>query len=601
MQFHQLAASLEEIEGLSSRLAITQKLAQIWSQLEHKEVWLAANLIQGQLQPNYDSLEFGLSEKMLQKSAAILINHAGGLAHFSKQNDLFGNVEQEAALTYVKELSRQKGDYGEVIKSINQQLSLTPQNLSISEVYRQLQQIAQENGLGSQERKLLQLSELLRQVTANEAKFIARMILGKMRLGFSLMTMIDSLSWVGVQDKSESKALEEIYQKKADFGLLAVSYLQLLTLPSQKRLSQLNKDYQLAVGVPVVPALCQRLNSSKEIIQKIPDVIAEPKYDGMRVQIHLKKIAHHWQVNAFTRSLENVSSMFPELKQIPPYLNQVTEVIFDSEAVAYSKDNKNLLSFQEMIKRKRKHHIAENSVNIPLRFYIFDVLCLNGEQLLDTPLEKRKKILQKLFTNNQLITQPPILRTQNAAALRDFHQQQLSQGLEGVVAKGAASYYQSGRKGWHWVKIKEAEGTMGKLRDTLDLMLMGIYAGKGKRHSFGVGAFLVGTQNQNGDWLTVSKIGTGLSDDDFRELKARTQPLIQKSKPATYQVHPHLQPDWWLTPKLVAEIAADEITKSNLHTSGWGLRFPRLVRWRDDKDISQVTTPKEIVSLTKID
>lgn len=142
---------------------------------------------------------------------------------------------------------------------------------------------------------------------------------------------------------------------------------------------------------------------------------------------------------------------------------------------------------------------------------------------------------------------------------------------------------------------------MGKLRDTLDLMLMGIYAGKGKRHGFGVGAFLVGTQNQNGDWLTVSKIGTGLSDDDFRELKARTQPLIQKSKPATYQVHPHLQPDWWLTPKLVAEIAADEITKSNLHTSGWGLRFPRLVRWRDDKDISQVTTPKEIVSLTKID
>ena len=151
--------------------------------------------------------------------------------------------------------------------------------------------------------------------------------------------------------------------------------------------------------------------------------------------------------------------MFPELKQIPPYLNQVTEVIFDSEAVAYSKDNKNLLSFQEMIKRKRKHHIAENSVNIPLRFYIFDVLCLNGEQLLDTPLERRKKILQKLFTNNQLITQPPILRTKNAAALRDFHQQQLSQGLEGVVAKGAASYYQSGRKGWHWVKIKEAEDT----------------------------------------------------------------------------------------------------------------------------------------------
>ncbi len=215
MQFHQLAASLEEIEGLSSRLAITQKLAQIWSQLEHKEVWFAANLIQGQLQPNYDSLEFGLSEKMLQKSAAILINHAGGLTHLSKQNDLFGNVEQEAALTYVKKLSRQKGDYGEVIKSINQQLSLTPQKLSISEVYRQLQQIAQESGLGSQERKLLQLSELLRQVTANEAKFIARMILGKMRLGFSLMTMIDSLSWVGVQDKSESKTLEEIYQKKS--------------------------------------------------------------------------------------------------------------------------------------------------------------------------------------------------------------------------------------------------------------------------------------------------------------------------------------------------------------------------------------------------
>jgi len=161
------------------------------------------------------------------------------------------------------------------------------------------------------------------------------------------------------------------------------------------------------------------------------------------------------------------------------------------------------------------------------------------------------------------------------------------------VVKQWQGGYLPGRQGWNWVKIKESEGTKGKLTDTLDLVVMGYYRGRGKRVSFGMGAFLVGLR-KNGRFVTLAKVGTGLTDDQFKEMINRLEKLIVVEKPKEYEVDKGLRADVWVEPSLVVEIAADEITKSPAHSAGWALRFPRLVRFRDDKNVNGATTMKEI-------
>jgi DNA ligase-1 len=228
---------------------------------------------------------------------------------------------------------------------------------------------------------------------------------------------------------------------------------------------------------------------------------------------------------------------------------------------------------------------------------VFDMLELNGQSLLDEPLHERKERIAKLFSDSEVFFATPFMVTDNPEELRVFHRQTLGDGLEGIVVKQWASGYHSGRKGWTWVKMKEAEGSRGKLTDTVDCVVMGYYLGEGKRTEFGVGAFLAGVMGKDGRIKTVTKVGTGLTDDQLRELVARGQKLQAPGPVANYDVPKALIPDVWLNPELVVEVAADEITQSPTHTAGVALRFPRLVRWRDDKKTEQITTVEELASI----
>ena len=596
MKFKELAAKLIEIEKYSSRLKMTALLAELWQKTSGEEARQIANLIQGQLQPAYDSLEFSLSEKMIGRALAKLVIRNGGLKTTGGMNvDLFGAANETGILAQVKEKQRQTGDWGEAARLIVDDLDLKKtKELTVTEVYFALVQIARISGEGSQEEKLKELVSLYEKLEAESVKVVSRIVIGKLRLGFSLMTILDSLSWAATGGKEETKELEEIYQKKADVGLLVESYLQLLTLNSRERLAKLRKNYQLQWGVPITPALCQRLNSSAEIMEKMEKVIAEPKYDGMRIQIHLRKsVAGEVRVKAFTRSLEDVSQMFPELWKLGETLT-VKEAIFDSEAVGFDGKTGKMLPFQETMTRRRKHDVDQKSQELPMKFFIFDILYLEGKDLINVPLSERKQILAKVLPETNWSILAPYLITDQAEELHRYHQQKLAEGLEGAVIKQIDSIYQSGRKGWTWVKIKEEEGSRGKLNDTLDLVVMGYYFGKGKRHGFGVGAFLAGVPDNEGNFLTISKVGTGLSDEQFKELKQKSAPLEVKQAPVSYKVEKIIAPDVWLAPELVAEIAADEMTKSSIHTSGYGLRFPRLIRWRSDKTPAEATDVEQL-------
>lgn len=590
MLFSTFATVLDQLEKTASRLEMTELLADLFLQLDTDELAPAAYLMQGSLVPSYESLEFQLSTKMLLRAIARVKSDAA----IGSAQSLFGDDDVSTNLEEVTQRYKKVGDLGEVVATW---MTANSSQKTVSEVHSELVKVAKLSGAGSQDAKVTALVSLLDTVDPTSAKYIVRIILGKVRLGFSAMTMLDALSWAVMGDKSHRKMLEQAYQKQADVGLLAETYLQDPQKTKTDPKAVLSK-YLVTVGVPVVPALCHRLNTSQEIIDKMGEVIAEPKYDGLRVQIHFKRSGFEdgQTVRAYTRNLEDVSHMFPELAE----LAQVTkedELILDSEAIGYDPATNELLPFQETITRKRKHDIASASEKVPIKFFVFDVLFRDSSGFLEKPLRERKDVLSHIFSENRTFEVAEYITTKDPVELHEYHQKQLSEGLEGAVIKKIDADYQSGRKGWKWVKIKEEEGTSGKLKDTLDLIVMGYYAGRGKRSQFGIGALLVGVLASGDSIKTIAKIGTGLTEQKLVEIKALCDELASSQKPKNYDVDDSLVPDQWVKPSLVIEIAADEITRSPNHTAGVALRFPRLIKIRSDKKWSDATTTDELDSL----
>ncbi|GIK84450.1 MAG: putative DNA ligase [Patescibacteria group bacterium] len=601
MLFSDFAKRLEILEQTNSRLEMMYQLSDAYKSFEKDEIKVASYLMQGSLVPAYLSLEFQLSVKMVIRALAQLY------AEYSRDSgsgvSLFGEVDDSSSVQQVTKLYKSSGDVGivafEVVTGWLKTDSAKQKNsVSVVQVYEKLVEIAQEGGAGSQDRKLQKLVELLKSSDPISAKFITRIIVGKLRLGFSAMTILDALSWAVAGSKTHRVLLENAYQNRADTGELAQVYLQ-LAADEHNDLSaiekKLDEKYEVATGIPVVPALCQRLNSAHEIIEKMGTVIAEPKYDGLRVQIHYSKkgFENGTHIRAFTRNLDEVTHMFPELSQLDSVL-KVAECVLDSEAIGYDPKTEKLLPFQETITRKRKHDVGEASEKVPIRFFVFDVLSSGNNSLIKKTLRERKELLKDIIKENRTIKITDYITTADPTKLHSFHEKKLQEGLEGAVIKQIDSHYQSGRKGWSWVKIKESEGSSGKLKDTLDLVVMGYYVGRGKRSQFGVGAFLVGVINEKQEVKTIAKIGTGLSDEQFRELKQRGDTLAVKMQPKEYEVEKSLIPDMWMRPELVVEIAADEITKSPTHSAKVALRFPRLVGFRDDKNWTDATTITEL-------
>jgi len=591
MTFANFSKALERLEQTPSRLEMTQQLAELYPQLSENEVKAAIYLMQGRLVPQHQSLEFNLSSKMIQRSLARLIERHQDKTDsgVTTQTNLFGEENNDQLLEVVKKKYKQLGDLGLTAEDILKELQLNPkQSLQITEVFLQLKNIASDEGQGSQDRKVVELVKLLEQVDPLSAKYITRIIMGKVRLGFSTMTLLDALSWSVYGDKSDRNKLEEAYNKQADVGSLAQVYVAAASASIRNKSLA---DYSVKNGVPVVPALAQRLNTSVEVIEKMDQVLVEPKYDGLRVQIHFQQ---DQPAKVYTRNLDDVSHMFPELKLAKKALN-CQSCILDGEAIGYDPKTGDLLAFQQTITRRRKHGIDDQAAIVPLRFYLFDVLEIDGKSLIDIPLIERKEKLTEILTEDQTFKNTTYIISSNSDEIRQYHQEQLGAGLEGAIFKKVDGLYRGGRKGWRWVKMKEAEGERGKLSDTLDCIVMGYYFGKGKRAEFGLGAVLVGVRDEKKDNIkTITKIGTGLTDEQLQEMKARADEMATDTKPKNYDVPKGLIPDIWVSPEIVIEVAADEITTSPSHAAGVALRFPRLIKFRDDKNWQGATSLTEV-------
>jgi DNA ligase-1 len=334
--------------------------------------------------------------------------------------------------------------------------------------------------------------------------------------------------------------LEKAYQVVPDVGLLARKVKEL-------GINRAVVNIKPVVGVPVLPMLAQRLKSPREMIVKMGKVSVEPKFDGLRVLIHFKKDGRGGFVKAFTRNLNNVADMFPEVYEIGKYVS-AKELILDSEAVGMDPEMKKIMDFQTTMQRRRKYEVVKMAKDIPLRFQVFDIIFKDGQSLMDKEYLERRKILEATVKKNNLFVVDEMVETSDPEVINREYREKISKGLEGVIVKKASGGYVPGRTGWRWVKMKEEEAATGKLSDTVDCIVMGYYAGRGKRTQFGLGGFLVGVRDSDDEIKTLTKIGTGLTDEQFREMHKRLKKLEVGDKPKEYgEVSKVLVPDVWVS------------------------------------------------------
>ncbi|KKP47499.1 MAG: putative DNA ligase [Candidatus Woesebacteria bacterium GW2011_GWA1_33_30] len=554
MYFSDFAKYLERLEKTASRLEITAILKELFEKTDKSEIKEVVYLSLGVLAPNYEGVLLNLAEKMVARSISLAYGED---------------------LKKVTKLYKEMGDLGNVAESLSVTSdALRVKKIPVSQVFDNLLTIAKDGGEGSQDRKIVKFAELLKNLDSLSVRYVTRIPVGKLRLGFSEKTILDALG-MG----------EEEYNIHPDIGNIA-------KLAISHKLSTVSPK----IGVPVVPMLAQRLNSTTEMIAKMGEVAVEPKFDGLRIFIHFTRKPKSL-VWGYTRNMNSLPmESFPELKDIGKYI-KADEIILDTEAVGLDPKREMFVDFQKTIQRRRKHDIKKSSGETPLQFQVFDILLVDGKSLIHTLYQIRRQKLEQVIIDGGPLRIDESTITKDPEVIKRLHEKYLKMGLEGVVVKRANGHYVSGRTGWNWVKMKEDEGSQGRLSDTLDCIVMGYWKGLGKRAQFGLGKILVGIKN--GDKImTLTKVGTGLTEAMLVEIKNRLNKLKSKVKPKEYEAQKDLIPDVWVIPSLVVEVTADSISKSTKHSLGLSLRFPRFIKIREDKGPNEATTLKELKEIT---
>ena len=584
MFFSELSKYFEKIEKNSSRLEITRILAELFNKLNAQEIAKVVYLLQGRVGPAYEGIDFGMAERTIIKSAMSALN-----------------IDR----SYFEKEFKKSGDLGTTVESFKKlYTSFEEKDMEVLAVYDFFYRLATASGNGSQDVKTSLLSQLIRSLDPLSGRYLVRLPTGIIRLGFSDMTILDAYSWMLKGDKSLRPIIETAYHVRPDLGFIG-------KILKEKGVGGL-KEIEPTVFTPIIMMKAERMSSAKEIIKQIGKCLVEPKFDGFRLQVHYigsdprrgsDPTESLPKVKLFSRSLEDVTYMYPDIVEGVKREVKAEELIIEGEAIGYNPKTGEFLPFQETVQRKRKYEITEKAIEVPLKLFAFELLFLNGKNFIKEPFIERRKALEEVTLKNKDISKQIIVVDHQEAVdkedrLEKIFDKAIAKKLEGVIAKKIDGIYQPGARGWNWIKYKRSYSS--KINDTIDCLVMGYDFGKGKRTDFGMGAFLVGVfDNKHDKFVTVAKIGTGLTDVEWKELKIKSSELRIKNKPENYLVDKMAECDVWISPKIVVEIKADEITKSPTHTAGLALRFPRLERFRDDKNPENVTTLEELQHMTR--
>jgi len=573
VRYKHLAEIFEGIEATSKRLEMTDLLVKLLKETPRGLVDKVVYLTQGKLYPDYVGIELGMAEKLVEKA----ISFASG------------RTEAEVESEY-----KRSGDLGitaeEMLKKKTQS-TLMRKQLTVEAVYEAFDKIAHATGGRSVDAKIKLLSSLLSDANPEEAKFVTRMALGKLRVGIADMTILDALSIAYAGGKELRVPLERAYNLSSDLGYVARTV-------ASRGIDGV-KDFKISVGRPVRPMLCERLSSAQEILAKLEGRgSAEYKYDGLRIQAHISKK----ETQLFSRRLENITSQFPDVAQSVRAAVTAEEAILEGECVAVDPNTGDMLPFQVVSQRRgRKHEIEVMAEEVPVTLFLFDVLYADGRDFTLIPYLDRRKELAGIVSESEQVRVAEQLVTENSDELEKYFDTAVSLGCEGLVVKSVSpeSVYQAGARGWLWIKYKRSY--KAEVADTFDLVPVGAFHGRGKRAGT-YGALLMAVYNPEKDQFeTISKLGSGFTDEDLTKLPRM---LAQDALPHKHpRVSSEMKAEIWFTPTRVLEVSADEITLSPLHTcardkvrhgSGLALRFPRFTgKYRDDKSPEDATTTKE--------
>jgi len=526
VKYQVVAAAYRDLEQASGRLILIDRLAVLLAQTPEELLPKVCYLCQGLVAPEFAAVDLGLAEKLALRAVAT----ATGVEP----------VEVVAAV-------REAGDLGQAAEQL---LAATAgerePSLHVDTVVDTLHEIARAGGSGSQGRKLGLLADLLALATPLEARYLLRLVTGNLRLGIGTPTILDALAQVYTGSRKDRPVLERAYNICCDLGLVAATLASGGLTAVQK--------LQVRPGNPVRVMLAQRLSDAGEILTRLGgQCMAEYKYDGMRLQAHRTADGH---IELFTRRQERVSSQFPDVVELLQTGLGPREAILEGEVVAYDAAAGELRPFQEVMFRRRKHGIAEAARDVPIGLFCFELLYADGEDFTGLPYLERRTRLADAITLSDRLRLTTAMEVATAPALDAAFEQAVADGSEGLVCKatGSTAIYQAGARGWLWIKLKRDYRT--ELADTVDLVVVGAYAGRGRRRGT-YGAVLLAAYNPDAElYQTVGRCGTGFSDAELAALPARLAPLIRAERPA--RVDSRVPADVWFEPSLVLEVLSAE-------------------------------------------
>ena len=576
MEFSIIAELFEKMENTSKRIELTNILVELLKKTPKKIIPNVVYLLQGIIRPNFEGVELGVAEKLAIRS----ISKSSGLPIKKIEDDYrnCGNLGLTASN----------------ILKLKTQTTFTAEKITVERVYETLFKIANLEGKGSQDLKMKYISSLLNDATPLEAKFVLNILLGTLRLGIAENTVMDALA-IGFTGKKEyRKQIEAAYNVSSDLGKVS-------EVIASEGLDGIKK-FQISLFSPVRPMLADRIKSEKEATEKMPvEFAAEYKLDGERVQIHKQAD----KIILFSRSLENITRYYPDIVENIGNSLDVNEGIFEAEIVAINENTGEFLPFQELMHRRRKYKLKKAVLQYPITVNFFDVLYFDGKNCLNLKYSERRKILENSVKENNFAKLVPMAIVKNENEVEDFLENSINSGCEGLMLKILDAAYRAGIRGGNWLKLKREY--RNELGDSLDLVVIGAYFGKGRRTGR-YGTLLLATYNPEKDnFPSICKVGTGFTDESLDQLyQILSNKVILKKNP---RIESEMEADVWFEPELVLEIVASEITLSPIHKTALGtirkgaglaLRFPKFTgKIRIEKGSEDASTDEEVYSLYK--
>nr|WP_232212271.1 ATP-dependent DNA ligase [Candidatus Nitrosopumilus koreensis] len=569
-----LADAFNKMESTRKRLELTQYLVELFEKTPQDVISKIVYLLQGKLRPDFEGIELGIAEKLairaISKSSGIPVK----------------KIEDEY---------RKSGDLGHAATIILEQKTQTTflvEDITVERVYETLFKIAKSEGNRSQDMKMKYISSLLNDASPLEASFILKILLGTLRLGIAENTVMDALAMAFSGNKENRKVLEHAYNVSSDLGKVA-------EILAKEGLEEVEK-LKIILFNPIRPMLADRVKSEQEAIEKMGESFAaEYKLDGERVQLHVEGD----KVVLFSRSLENISSYYPDIIEKIPKTIQAENIILEAEAVAINENTGEFLPFQELMHRRRKYKIEKAVTQYPITVNLFDILYCNGKSCLELAYKERREKLEKVVKEDDFVKHIPMAIVKNENDIEDFFENSINAGSEGLMLKMLDKPYQAGSRGSHWLKLKREY--QNELGDSLDLVVIGGFFGKGRRTG-SYGTLLLATYEEDEDTFTsICKVGTGFSDEDLDQLYQILNPKVTIKK--NPRIDSEMEADVWFEPELVIEVVASEITLSPIHKAardkvrkgaGLALRFPKFTgKIRVEKMAEDASTNEEVITL----